>query len=248
MNIQEISQLTHASLDRLTSDAYKEAFNDPQTGAAFRARINEIGNSPRPAPTPRQNGRVRVEEAPAPTPAFDPSFDDQPASAPAAAAPAQPASQPVATTPGQLLVWEYQPTDAQNRPLGGVQRFKYDPTLPATDPKSLASQLTKSNIHVRRMANERKIEAIIDSVKTVATGYSEPTFLGDEWINTLADGRRVKFTNQELQDDWVFITAQVERNKIVYSIVLTDAKDLLSREEVESQFESELSKKSLKPN
>ena len=71
---------------------------------------------------------------------------------------------------------------------------------------------------------------------------------GDEWIKTLADGRRVKFTNQELQDEWVFITAQVERNQVVYSIVLTDAKDPLSRAEVESQFEGELSKKSLKPN
>ena len=68
------------------------------------------------------------------------------------------------------------------------------------------------------------------------------------WIKTLADGRRVKFTNEELQDEWVFITAQVERNKIVYSIVLTDAKDSLSRREVESQFEGELSKRSLKPN
>ena len=83
-------------------------------------------------------------------------------------------------------------------------------------------------------------------------GWSRPwveaIIPGDEWIKTLADGRRVKFTNQELQDDWVFITAQVERNKIVYSIVLTDAKDSLSREEVESQFEGELSKKPLKPN
>jgi hypothetical protein len=72
--------------------------------------------------------------------------------------------------------------------------------------------------------------------------------LGDEWIKTLADGRRVKFTNQELQDEWVFITAQVARSKVVYSIMLTDAKDSLSRGEVESQFEGELSKKSLKPN
>jgi hypothetical protein len=164
----------------MTSDAYKEAF-EGQNGDEFRQRVSELENAPRTATRPR--GNVRGEEATTPTPgmtSFDPSFDDQPAAAPAAAAPAQPASQPVATTPGQLLVWEYQPTDAQNRPLGGVQRFKYDPTLPATDPKSLASQLTKSNIHVRRMANERKIEAIIDSVKTVATGYSEPTFLTPE--------------------------------------------------------------------
>ena len=77
----------------------------------------------------------------------------------------------------------------------------------------------------------------------------EPITLGDEWIKTLPDGRRVKFTNQELQDEWVFITAQVERNKVVYSIVLTDPPISLSRGEVESQFEGELSKKSsLRPN
>jgi len=69
----------------------------------------------------------------------------------------------------------------------------------------------------------------------------------DEWIKTLADGRRVKFTNQEL-DETAFITAQVEGNKIVYSIVLTDTTIPLSRGEVETHFEGELSKKSLKPN
>ena len=70
----------------------------------------------------------------------------------------------------------------------------------------------------------------------------------DEWIKTLADGRRVRFTNQELSDEGTFITAQVERNKVVYSIVLTKANNPLSREEVESHFEGELSRKSLKPN
>jgi hypothetical protein len=69
----------------------------------------------------------------------------------------------------------------------------------------------------------------------------------DEWIKTLADGRRVKFTNQEL-DETAFITAQVEGNKVVYSIVLTSIKTPPSRGEVEGHFEGELSKKSLKPN
>jgi hypothetical protein len=64
----------------------------------------------------------------------------------------------------------------------------------------------------------------------------------DEWIRTLADGRRVKFTNQELADR-VFITAQIERNKVVYSVVLTNVENPLSREEVESHFEGELQKK-----
>jgi hypothetical protein len=65
----------------------------------------------------------------------------------------------------------------------------------------------------------------------------------DEWIRTLADGRRVKFTDQELAD-WVFITAQIEGNKVVYSIVLTNAERPPTREEVESQFEGELQKSS----
>ena len=65
----------------------------------------------------------------------------------------------------------------------------------------------------------------------------------DEWIKALPDGRRVKFTYQELPDDGRFITAQVEGNKVVYSIVLTDTKDSRGRGEVESQFEGELSKK-----
>jgi len=65
----------------------------------------------------------------------------------------------------------------------------------------------------------------------------------DEWMKALPDGRRVKFTYQELPDDGRFITAQVDGNKVVYSIVLTDTKDSLGRGEVESQFEGELSKK-----
>jgi hypothetical protein len=72
-------------------------------------------------------------------------------------------------------------------------------------------------------------------------------WMSDEWIKTLADRRRVKFTNQEL-DDKAFLTAQVEGNKVVYSIVLNDVKNPLSREEVETHFEGELSKPSPKPN
>ena len=67
--------------------------------------------------------------------------------------------------------------------------------------------------------------------------------LNDEWIRALADGRRVKFTNQELPDNCVFITAQIEGNKVVYSVVLSNAENPLSREEVESQFDGELKKK-----
>jgi hypothetical protein len=65
----------------------------------------------------------------------------------------------------------------------------------------------------------------------------------DEWIKALADGRQVKFTYQELPADGAFITAQLAGNEVVYSVVLTKTKNPLSREDVESHFKSELSKK-----
>jgi hypothetical protein len=64
-----------------------------------------------------------------------------------------------------------------------------------------------------------------------------------EWIKTLSDGRKVKFVYQELPEDSAFITAQLAGNEIVFSVVLTDAKNPLSREDVESHFNVELSKK-----
>ncbi len=65
----------------------------------------------------------------------------------------------------------------------------------------------------------------------------------EEWVKTLEDGRRVKFIYQELPGDGAFITAQIEGNKVVYSVVLTEARNPLSRENVESHFKGELSKK-----
>jgi hypothetical protein len=65
----------------------------------------------------------------------------------------------------------------------------------------------------------------------------------EEWIKTLSDGRNVKFVYQELPEDGAFITAQLEGNEIVFSVVLTEARNPLSREDVESHFGNELSKK-----
>ena len=65
----------------------------------------------------------------------------------------------------------------------------------------------------------------------------------EEWIKTLEDGRKAKFIYQELPEDGAFITAQIEGNEVVYSVVLTKARNAMSREDVESHFEGELSKK-----
>ena len=65
----------------------------------------------------------------------------------------------------------------------------------------------------------------------------------EEWIKTLEDGRKVKFIYQELTDDGAFLSAQLAGNEVVYSVVLTKARNPLSREAVEGHFQAELSKK-----
>jgi hypothetical protein len=64
-----------------------------------------------------------------------------------------------------------------------------------------------------------------------------------EWIKTLEDGRKVKFIYQELSQDGAFITAQLAGHEVVYSVVLTHARNPLSREDVEGDFKRELSGK-----
>lgn len=173
MNIAEINQLHHAGLGRLTSDAYKAAFEDPITGKQFAEKVNALESSPRPTAA-RPAGKVGRPEAATPaSTSFDPSFDDAPA--PAAAAPAPAPAQPAAV-PGNLLVWEYQPVDKQNRPVGGLQRFKYDPRLPNEHPQSLASQLTKAHSCATTALKEKKTQEFIESVQP-ETEYREPQLL-----------------------------------------------------------------------
>jgi hypothetical protein len=59
----------------------------------------------------------------------------------------------------------------------------------------------------------------------------------EEWIKKLEDGRVVKFTYRELPEDGAFITAQLAGNDVVYSVVLTKARNPLSREDVEGHFQ-----------
>jgi hypothetical protein len=65
----------------------------------------------------------------------------------------------------------------------------------------------------------------------------------EEWMKTLADGRKVKFIYQELPEDGAFITAQIAGHEVVYSVILTKAGNPLNRETVESHFKAELSEK-----
>ena len=62
----------------------------------------------------------------------------------------------------------------------------------------------------------------------------------NEWIKTLEDGKKVKFTYQELPEGGAFITAQLAGNEVVYSVVLTKAENPLGREDVESHSRASL--------
>jgi hypothetical protein len=65
----------------------------------------------------------------------------------------------------------------------------------------------------------------------------------EAWIRTLADGRKAKFIYLGLPDGGALITAQLAGNEVVYSVVLTMARNPLTREDVESHFNGELSRK-----
>jgi hypothetical protein len=67
-----------------------------------------------------------------------------------------------------------------------------------------------------------------------------------DWIKTLADGRMVKFSYQEVTEDSAFLIAQVAGNEVAYSVLLTNARNPLSRGEVESHFEGEFSRTSFR--
>lgn len=65
----------------------------------------------------------------------------------------------------------------------------------------------------------------------------------EQWVKTLEDGRKVKFIYQELAQDGAFITAQIGGNEVVYSVLLSKARNPLSHEDVESHFKGEFSKR-----
>jgi hypothetical protein len=64
-----------------------------------------------------------------------------------------------------------------------------------------------------------------------------------EWIKTLEDGRKVKFVYQELPENGAFLTAQIGGSEVVYSVLLAEASNPLSREDVETHFKGELVRK-----
>jgi hypothetical protein len=106
-----------------------------------------------------------------------------------------------------------------------------------------------------KLKKDAHVEVTVTAEPKARTSSAEEDWLGlqcvwrdtamsdEEWIKTLEDGRLVKFIYRELPEDGAFITAQVARNEVVYSVILSKAGNPLTREDVESHFNVELSKK-----
>jgi hypothetical protein len=71
--------------------------------------------------------------------------------------------------------------------------------------------------------------------------FAEPF---EEWIKTLADGRKVKFIHQEPPEYGTFITAHLADNEVFYPVVSSAARNPLSHEEVEGHSADDFQKSS----
>jgi hypothetical protein len=78
---------------------------------------------------------------------------------------------------------------------------------------------------------------------TVASPEEPRTCQTKSGSKHLKTAEKVKFIYQELPEDGAFITAQIGGNEVVYSVVLTKARNPPSHEDVESHFTGELSKR-----
>jgi hypothetical protein len=217
LTIEQIQSLDRASLDKMTSDSYKENYDSKTNPLAgqFRARIEAIERGPRT--TTRPAGSVRGPE-PSATPAstsFDPSFDDVPASAPdfPAAAPApvaaQPAAQPAAvvTDFSQLpeLEHSYQPM-VDGKPAGGRQTFRYRTVNDPNDPNSLVLQLQRAHSYasarIRTLSRDRKLDSI-------AAAGAAPRTQTEKEVPTTVEGLAVELKAQREQNFALSVRAAV---------------------------------------
>ena len=61
----------------------------------------------------------------------------------------------------------------------------------------------------------------------------------DEWTKVMLGGRLVKYTCVDLRDGQAFLTAQIARHAVVYSVIVRARANPLNREGVEHHFDRE---------
>jgi len=193
-----------AALDAAPAEQYKEWMKD----AELRADIDSMeqahygrtrGFGPQDPSARGANPVGEFMDGPTETPLVDqvptsevaqvPLVDQTPTGAefgaveptPAVAPPTVPAA-PVVQAPVEKW-YEYQPTDENGRPIGGLQRFKYS-TM-----EELADKLRDANVHVLRLVRKTREEAALKDVTAPegTTKFAEP-----EYMDVLTDETRAK--------------------------------------------------------
>jgi hypothetical protein len=176
---------TKKEINDLTSEQYKANFGDERVGLTdeqknFRATID--GDTAVAAPvqaprltaqSPRGRAQAAVETA---APAFDPSFDESPAT-PAVAANVLPV-EVLAEVPAEVVpvvpvpapasielpeqIHEYVNRDENGKQIGGVQRFKY------RTQDELIGKLTKANQHAMALVQKEREQRILNETEAPA--------------------------------------------------------------------------------
>lgn len=77
----------------------------------------------------------------------------------------------------------------------------------------------------------------------ISSASASPQALRVHASNSRRDAKPRDRSSSRLPKDGAFITAQIGGNEVVYSVVLDNAKNPLSHEDVESHFKGELAKK-----
>jgi hypothetical protein len=206
--------ITLADIDNMPSAEYR---NRLQTDPAFVTEVEKLFNTPTAA--------APVAAPAAPEEALDPSMPDRPTSSgrpaptsvrdrmerPAAPAPepvAPVAATPILAAPAPVapvtteLIYEYQPLDEFNRPLGGKQVIKYH------TPDELAQKLTEQNIllvrKLRQVTRENRLGTPSeDGIPTEAARFDHITEFKEK---TLTADERFQLT-QDLNDPEKFKSA-----------------------------------------
>jgi hypothetical protein len=217
--------LTLADIDNMPSAEYKQRLqNDP----AFIAEVEQLFKGPSAPATVAAPGAAPQGEE------IDPSMPDRkttnglpqstsvrdraerPAGAPAPVAPAPVAPvapAPVAPAPvaeAPELVYEYQPMDEHNRPLGGKQVIKY------RTPDELAKKLTEQNVllvrKLRQVTRENRLGTSKENIPSEAARFEDVVEYKEK---PLTADERFQLT-QDLNDPEKFASA---RDRLLESAV-----------------------------
>jgi hypothetical protein len=211
--------ITLQDLDNMPSAEYRKKLEDP----TFCAEVDALLHSPQAAlAVTAQPGAEEV----------DPSMPDRTSrpiarrtadaapTAPPAAAPVVPAVQPE-------LIYEYQPMDELNRPLGGKQVIKY--RTPDELTKKLVEQNTSILRQLRKVSREARLGNSTENIPSEAQRFTGVVEFKEK---TLTADERFQLT-QDLNDPEKFASARDRLLESAVGVPPAQLREQLNRQQME---------------